>query len=247
MSPVGKVDLNIVTLRRVRYSDRHSIVTAWSRELGRVSLLVADGSGRTAARTRALTAPPGVLECVAEVRPGRDILPVSQLRPLLPLTSVRSNPLKGMVAMFLAEVMGAVMHESQPDSAAFDFIALSIRLLDNLDNDTALANFHLCFLYQLGRFLGVEPDISTWRDGRLLDMRDGVFRLTPPPHSDFLDPSESTAAARMSRMTFANMGRWKMSRAERGRALDVILHYLALHLSPGLDRLQSLEVLRSLL
>lgn len=244
---MGKTDLNIVTLRRVRYSDRHCIVTAWSRELGRVSLLVADGSGRAAARARALTTPPGLLECVADVRPGRDIFPVSQLMPLSPLTSVRSNPLKGMVAMFLAEVMGAVMVGSQPDAAVFDYISLSLQLLDDLGDDAALANFHLCFLYQLGRFLGVEPDVSTWKTGRVLDMRDGVFRLTPPPHQDFLEPDEAHAAAMMARMTFANMGKWCFTRAARNRALDVMLRYLAIHLSPGLDRMHTLDVLRSLL
>ena len=243
---MGKVDLNIVTLRRVRYSDRHCIVTAWSREMGRVSLLVADGAGRTAARSRALTAPPGLLACVGDIRPGRDIYTVSQLRPIVPLAQVRSNPVKGMVAMFLAEVMAAVMNESQPDSATFDYISLSLRLLDDLTDDTAIANFHLCFLYQLGRFLGIEPDVSTWRQGRVLDTRDGVFRATPPPHADFLDQYDSATAASMTRMTFANLRCWKFTRDGRNRALDTVLRYLSLHLSPGLNGLQSLDVLRSL-
>ncbi len=44
---MARLRLNIVTLRRTHYSDRHSILTAWSAEMGRVSLLVADGSGRS--------------------------------------------------------------------------------------------------------------------------------------------------------------------------------------------------------
>lgn len=242
-----KIPLNIVVLKRVRYSDRHAILTAWSRERGRVSLLVADGTGRAAARVRALTAPPGILECIADLRPGRDIHSAGQFRPIHPLGDVRANPVKEMVAMFLAEVMGAVMRESQPDESAFDFIVLALRALDTLDDSNAIANFHLWFLYQLGRILGVEPDVTTWRRGRVLDMLDGLYRPTLPPHPNYLDPAESAFAARMARLSLANMKKWRMTRTERNRALDVILRYLALHLAPGLTRMQSLEVLRELL
>lgn len=243
---MAKIDLNIVVLRRVRYSDRHAIVTAWSRERGRVSLLVADGSGREAARVRGLTAPPSLLGCVADMRPGRDIHPVSQLRLLAPLASVRVNPVKGMVAMFLAEVMAGVMTGMQPDEGVFDFIDLSLRLLDELPEGPAVANFHVWFLYRLGSCLGVEPDVSTWRPGSLLDMRDGMFRPVMPVHGDALDARESGFAARLWRMTPANMGRWRLTRDERNRALDVELRYLSLHLAPALGSLRSLEVLRSL-
>ncbi len=242
-----KIPLNIVVLKRVRYSDRHAILTAWSRERGCVSLLVPDSAGRSGARVRALTAPPGLLECVADLRAGRDIFPASQFRPLHPLGSVRTNPVKGMIAMFLAEVMGAVMRESQPDEGAFDFIRGALETLDGLTDPAAIANFHICFLYQLGRVLGVEPDVSTWRPGRMLDMPDGVFRATMPLHSNVLDERESAFAARMSRMTFSNMKKWRMSRQERNSSIDLILRYLSLHLSPGLARMQSLEVLRELL
>ncbi|MBD5185563.1 MAG: hypothetical protein HDS92_03030 [Bacteroidales bacterium] len=243
---MAKEPLNIVTLRRVSYNDRHSIITAWSRERGRVSLLVPDNAGRSGARARALMAPPSLAGCLADIRPGRDIFTVSDIRPLHPLADLRANPLKSMVAMFLAEVMAAILRESQPDAPLFDFVKLALEHLDALTEPRAVANFHLCFLYQLGRFLGVEPDASTWRPGRLLDMHDGLFRATPPPHADFLDAAESEAAALMSRMTFDNIKKWRLTRHQRNRSLDVILRYFAIHLAPGLAQMQSLEVFRAL-
>lgn len=244
---MADVILNIVVLKKVKYSDTHSIVTVWSRESGRLSLLVADGSGRSAARMRALMMPPAILECVARIRPGRDIYPVSQVKIVEPLADIRSNPLKGMVGMFLAEAMSALLHESQPDEAMFDYISRALTLFDALTDERATANFHLCFLYHLGRLAGVEPDLTTWRPGRVLDMLDGVFRPTLPPHTHVLGAEESAIAARMGRMSFENIKKWRLTRLERNRALDVILQYLALHLSPQLAKLQSLDVLRALL
>ena len=55
--------LSIVALKVTRYSDAQSILTAYSRELGMVSLALPAGSSRSAVRMRALTMPFGVAEC----------------------------------------------------------------------------------------------------------------------------------------------------------------------------------------
>ncbi len=94
-----KQKMHIICLRSVRYSDSKSILSAYSLEAGRVSLLVGSGNGREAMRRRALTQPLGVLECVADVVPGRDIHRVAEMRPLHPLSALRANPVKCGVAM----------------------------------------------------------------------------------------------------------------------------------------------------
>ena len=49
--------LRCIALRTTKHSDRHSIVTAWSEQLGRVGLLVSAGNGREDRRRRALMMP----------------------------------------------------------------------------------------------------------------------------------------------------------------------------------------------
>ena len=70
------MNLHLVALKTTKYSDTQTILTAYSRERGRVSLALPAGSGKGAARVRALTMPLAVIECVSEVRPGREILPM---------------------------------------------------------------------------------------------------------------------------------------------------------------------------
>lgn len=236
--------ISFISLKITRYSDTQSILTAYSREWGKVAFAVNVGKGKGASRLRALTMPLGLVECDTDARPGRDVLPLRQARPLAVLTDMHSNPVKQMMAMFLAEVLSVVLRESVPDPNIYDYVAASARYLDSLPTNE-VANFHICFLMHLGRILGIEPDVSTYAPGAMLDMRDGIWRPTPPLHGEVLTPEESATALSISRMTFANMGSFRFNRMQRARALDLVLRYYSLHVTP-LTGLRSLDILRTL-
>ncbi|MDE6117134.1 MAG: DNA repair protein RecO, partial [Duncaniella sp.] len=220
------MNLSLIALKVTKHSDKQSILTALSREWGRVSLALPAGSGKSAARMRALTMPLCVIECVTERRSAREIIPMRQVQQLIPLRTIHSNPVKQMVAMFLAEVLAALLRETNEDESLFDFITRSIRILDEAD-ESGTANFHICFLYQLGRLSGIEPDTSTFTPGSILDIRDGIWRQSMPLHRDYLPPEESAAAYRLSRMTFSNYYKYRYTREERNRILNALLHYLS--------------------
>lgn len=239
------MNLTLVALKVTKHSDKQSILTALSREWGRVSLSLPAGNGKSAARIRALTMPLCVIECVTDRRSGREIIPMRQVQQIMPLSSVHSHPVKQMVAMFLAEILAAVLRETNEDAALFDFITACIDILDNAD-EHATANFHICFLYQLGRMLGIEPDTSTYTPASILDIRDGIWRRSMPLHGDCLTPEESEAAYRLSRMTFSNYNKFRYAREERNRILDALLHYLSIHYV-SLRNLHSLDILRAML
>ena len=93
--------LSFIALKSTRYSDSQSILTAYSRELGRVSMAVPAGKGKGASRIRALTMPLSILECETDVKPGREVMPIRQVRPVIVLGEVHTHPVKQMLAMFL--------------------------------------------------------------------------------------------------------------------------------------------------
>lgn len=239
-----KQHLHIVALRTVRHSDRHSILTVYSREAGRMAFAVPAGAGREATRRRALLMPLGLAECVADIKPGREIHQMSEPRSDNPLHGLRSNPVKSAVAMFVAELLGVVLRDGPPDEGLFDFICRSVLLLDALPA-ARTANFHICFLYYLGRYLGIEPDTESFREGCVFDMVDGTFRMTAPMHRHYLEPQRARAVAMLGRMTFANMHLFRMTRLQRNDLLDGVLEYYSLHYT-GLGGLHSLDVLREI-
>lgn len=238
-------ELNIVVIRVTRYSDSHSILSAYSRELGRVALLVPAGRSRAATRLRAMTMPLALLRCQAELRPGRDILKMSQTEAVELLPNILASPSRRMTAQFLAEVLSVVLRESQADEAVFSFISRAVTLLDRLP-DRGIANFHIAFLYRLAGMIGIEPDTSTYAEGYIFDMKEGIFRPSAPLHHYWLSGDEARVAAQLDRMRFDNMALFRFSRAERNRVLDVMLDYYSIHYAP-LKSLQSLGVLRTLL
>lgn len=235
--------VRLIALHTTPYSDRHGILSAYSRELGRTSFLVPAGGGREAARRRALLQPLSAVECVARITPGRDVHTMSEPRPLLTLHTVMADPVRSVMAMFLAEVLGGVLRQSDAEEPLFDFLLDAVRRLN--DPATPVANFHLAFLYRLSAFLGVEPDTTDYRPGRVFDMLGATFRTAPPLHGRYVAGEEARALMLLSRMTWENMHTYKYTRAERARALELMLDYLRLHQS-GLTQLRSLSVLQQI-
>ncbi|MDE7119977.1 MAG: recombination protein O N-terminal domain-containing protein [Muribaculaceae bacterium] len=225
------VSLDCIALRMVRYNDRTSILTVYSRQRGRLSLAIAATASRAAARTRALVQPMGVFECRADIRPDREIVTPREIRAkVLPASG---NPLGAVQAMFAADMLSALLREPHADDALFSYLeyaAMTLSAAASVPGGTPLlANFHLALLLGLTRATGIEPDWSTWRTGSVFDMNDGVFKLFGPAHASFLPPDEATAAYSLRRMSLANAGRWRFSRNDRNRILDRLTTYFQIH------------------
>ncbi len=75
------MNLHCLALRHVAVSDSRSLLSAWSRELGRITLAFPSATSREGRRRRALTPPMALFEGVAEVRPGREVLAMRDLSP----------------------------------------------------------------------------------------------------------------------------------------------------------------------
>lgn len=239
-----KETLHLIALRTVRHNERHSILTAYTLERGMMSFLQPAGGGKEAARRRALLMPLGLAEVVADLVPGREIHPLGQTRALAPLQSLRSNPLKSSLAMFLAEVVLRVQLESQPDPHVWHFVEQSVVALDALPA-AGIANFHVAFLVRLMALAGIEPDVATYRPGAFFDMVDGVFRTAAPSHTEWLDASSSALLPSLARITYINMHLFRLTRQQRSDLLDGLLRYYTLH-GAALSTLHTLPILRTL-
>jgi len=233
--------LHCVSLRTIKYDDRRSIVSAWSRERGRVSFLVPAGNGREAQRRRALMQPLCLFEGESDIRPGRDLFAIRDVRPMRVLPDLCCDPAKAVVAIFISEVLERVLRESPPDTALSDFIFDAVTRLDAMRRAVGVANFPVLFMYKLGFFLGIEPDAGEWKPGRIFDMTEGCFRQSAPLQGRWLDADDSRSVVILHRMSFGASERLGISRAVRRRILDGIIEYYGIHHTP-LDNLKSLPV-----
>lgn len=236
--------LHCVALRTIRYSDSRSILSAWTAERGFMSFALPAGKSREATRRRALTMPLSAFEGVCDIRPGRDISFIRDIKPMDVGMAMISDPAKLAMALFLAEVFERLLRYSQRDDA------LSLTIFDTLDalnhaGPRGVANFALWTLYRLTIPLGIAPDMSAWSRGALFDPDSGRWTQTRLTGSGYDSARESTAARLLSRMTRDNIERLRLTRDDRRQMLDGLLRYYEIHFV-RLTPLHSLDVVREL-
>ncbi|MDE6269024.1 MAG: DNA repair protein RecO [Muribaculaceae bacterium] len=236
--------LHCIALRLIKYNEKSMILTAYSRERGRVGLLVPAGSGKTANRNRALLMPLSRFECVADVKQGRELYQFRGLVAHGNPAGMACNPVKQAMAMFVADLLNTILREPMTDELLYGFLADAVDYLAN-SGARGVANFHLALLVRMQRFLGIEPDYSTYRAGALMDLTEGRFVMTPPTRGEYLTREEALVAARLGRMTFRNMHGARLSRGARNEILDRMLRYYSIH-GYRVEGLGSLDVLRTL-
>ena len=199
-----------VALRTIRHNDKNAIVHVYTDTHGLLAFLLPQSTGKAARMKRALFQPLSLVELVADIVPSREIFHIRECRCLMPLPQIHTDPVRNAIAMFLTELLSHVIQEQERNMPLFSFITGSVQLLDK--EKEGIANFHICFLYNLGVFIGIEPDRDTYRPGCVFDMEGGVFSSCRPVHGHYVEGVEAEAVYRLSRITFANMHLFRFNR-----------------------------------
>ena len=147
------------------------------------------------------------------------------------------------LAFFVAEFIMYATRDLHNDSILYDFVEQSLIWLDTADK--GIANFHLMFMIRMSKFLGFFPDMSSYRQGYIFDMREGRFSGDVPTHRDYLLPEDADKMHILMRMTPSNLHYFKMTKKERNRIIDFSLQFYRLHI-PQFGEMKTLEVLRAL-
>jgi len=233
-----------VVLNTVRYNDTTSIVHIYTDQRGLMAFAVTQGASRTARLRNAMLMPLSLVNIEARISPQRSLCRLREVQPSYPLVTLYSDPIKNAIAMFISELMTHVIQEVERNTALFRYLEQAVQLLEQLPTRDA-ANFHICYLYHLGAHLGIQPNVQTYQPGYWFDMTDGVFVSGVNNRHPHLRPEQAQVIYLLSRMTFANMTRFRFTRDERNSVLDVILNYYKLH-NASIGTLRSPDILRQL-
>lgn len=232
---------NAIVLNVIKYNDRHNIAHVYSDTRGVLPLLVRQGSTAGSRARNAMFMPLSLLEVVASFRAGNELGRIVEVRRRELLLDLHSHPAKVTIALFIAEVLQRAIVEQERNDQLFAFIDHSVLRLDSAQR--GIANFHITFLYQLGRYVGIQPDINTYAPGRWFDLQEGVFTVGVPRSGHALPPDHARAIRLLSRMNYDNMHLFRFTRRQRALLLDTTLAYYRLHQST-LGTLRSLDILK---
>ena len=232
-----------IVLHAFKFGEGKLMVEMFTQNRGCVTFVVRPSTSAKGTMKKQYFQPFSLLEVEFDYRPKNDLQHLKNVGLAVPLSSIPFDAYKLSITLFLSELTLHVVHHEPINEPLFDYVFHSIEWLDSCNDN--FANFHLVYMIHLLRFLGIYPNLDDYVSGCYFDMRNGYYVRTLPLHGQFLPIEDTALVATLARMDYANMHLFKLSRAERNRFCDIVLHYYALHL-PKFPEIKSLAVLRDL-
>ena len=211
-------DARLIILQYTKIKDSAIVIHTLSREWGRRSFIVHLGKGASLA----LFQPLGIVEAEITENPKSELWRASRVTQAVPLVSLRTDPSKNAIVLFMSEVLYRGVREGTAEEELYDWCERSILTLEALEKD--YANFHLRWLLELAATMGFEPSLED---------------LAPFAGERFPEVKALLGASFEEAMLLP------LSGARRSDLCEVFIRYLSHHSESTLD-IRSLRVLREL-
>ena len=237
------VKTEAIVLHAIKFGESRLIVDMFTREVGRTSFAVPIPKTSKGRLKKQYFQPMTLLEVECDIRQRDQLQKLKDARLLAAYASIPFSPEKLALSLFTAEFLCHALRAEQQNEPLFVYLYDSMQWLDMIE--TGFANFHLTFLIRMSRFLGFYPNLDDYVRGYIFDLRTATFSLQVPTHRDFLQPDDAQRIHTLMRMDFPTMHLFRLSRQERNRITEVLLHYYQLHI-PQFPELKSLDVLKEL-
>lgn len=235
--------INGIVLNIRKYNDRNSIITIYTRERGRLSLISTIGIGKASNARRARLQPLGVINADINYRENSELQRLGRFNTTEVWSDLYFHPSKRAITLFLSEFLYKLLNAEMPDPGLFDFLLDSLRRLDMMKQ--GVADFHIPFLVSLLPFAGIQPDISGYKQGLVFDFPSGSFVERYDAKAPYLDGEEAKQVPLIAKINFTNIKSLRLSSMNRRQILYGLLNYYSFHF-PGLGNLKSPEVLREI-
>jgi DNA repair protein RecO (recombination protein O) len=185
-----------------------------------------------------------LLEMAVYYRPGHDLQRLKDARIAVPFEHIPFDVRKSSQAIFLTEILLKCIKEEEPNADLFDFLFHAACLLDM--KKEGIANFHLAFLFNLTRFLGVFPQLPGRFQEGFFDLETASFSTSEPFHNQFMDIETTSKFKELFEFELGRVELFSFSHSQRTVLLTRLLEYYRIHLDLTGD-IKSLTVLKEVM
>lgn len=230
-----------IALHSIRYGDSSIIAYLYSEMFGRISILVHSAYGKSKGTGKAVFFQPlNQLDIVFYRKETQAIAKLKETNLDINYISIPFDPVKRAIALFIGELIYKTVKEEVSNPAMYKYLVGSIQLLDVLHSGSS--NYHLLFMMQLTRHLGIYPG-NTWSEyNKIFDMKNGIFVHNEPQHPLFLSTQNSQLLSLLMQTPFDQSDQLTFNHFQRNQIIQDILYYYQVHLGSVSD-LKSLTVL----
>lgn len=233
--------LNGIVLRTIKHNDTLMIADILTQSHGRMSFIVPTSRAKRGVRN-VLFQPLSMLSFSAPVG-RRGLARLSEVQPYYMYSTIPYDVCKSAIALYLSEFLSAVLREEGENEALFAYLDYALSWFDEARE--GYSDFHIVFLLQLTRYIGIYPNVEGARPGAYFDLAAGCVVNEHPMHGQFLSPDDTVNFIELLKVGFDSMCSLTLNRRARGQYLALIDNYYRLHI-PDFPRLKSAEVLKEL-
>ncbi len=232
-----------IVLHHIRYGETSIIAHIYTELFGRQSYIINNVRRIRSSFSLNYFQPLTVLDIEAYHKPSRDIQRIKEIKRHIPLNQIASDISKSSIAIFVAEILYKTLHEAESNLSMFDFLNHSIQFLDLMNK--GISNFHLIFLIQYSKYLGIFPQIQLDQlSGEAVNKRYSEHLMED---SLFKDLSENARKklSELTRRSFQNLEDISISSDIRMELLEKLVEFYRLHFE-NIGQINSLKVLKEI-
>ena len=230
-----------IVLNQIKYTDSGIVTQIFTKKYGRQSFLIKGMRNKKSGKHAVLFRPLTILDLVLYYKESRSMQTLREFSVEYAPSGIYDNVLKSSIAIFIGEVLTAVLREEGQQDDLFNYIKHSVEYLDH-KNET-FSNFHIAFLVGLCSFLGFEPGKRIGEENRLFDMVNGTFVPLPPAHGIYSNLEISGILADFFSSSWDEINQISLSGSMRNDVLSELLRYYSVHL-PSFRKINSLDILK---
>jgi DNA repair protein RecO (recombination protein O) len=232
-----------IVLSNTNFRDNSIISHIYTQDFGRQSYMLNGVRNQKGAIRPSHVMPLTLLDLVIYHKPSSQIQQIKELRCEPILKSVHFDVFKNSIALFVAEVLNAVLREEEPNPRMFQFLSHFIHILDL--EEGRVANYPSYFLIQLSRYLGFYPK-GNFTENSIFNLVEGVFMEDAIAGDSCLTTSESDLWWKIMNSNLDTWSEVQISPNIRSALLTHLLTYYQIHGLHG-HKIKSHLVLREVL
>lgn len=234
---------NGIVISNTNFRDNSIISQIYTEQFGRQSYIFHGVRNQKGAIRPSHLMPLSLLEMVVYHKASSQIQQVKELRCEPVLQSIHFDVYKNCIALFVAEVLSAVLHEEENNPNLFRFLTHFIHILDL--EQSRVSNYPSYFLLQLSRHLGFYPK-GNYQKGGVFNLGEGIFMSPGYFGEHCLTSAESEWWWKIMNSNLDEWSEQTVPNKVRSTLMNHLLRYFELHGLHG-HKIKSHLVLREVL
>ena len=191
-----------IILRRIKYSETSLIVTLYTKEYGKVSL-IAKGARNPKSKFVGSLEPATYVSIVYYHKDSRDLQMLSEVDPMRSNSSIISSIRKVAVAFAMLNLIDKAVSESESNEGLFDLLNESLLVLNDSESDLLILwYFEINLLRQIGFEINIDNPAGIEKENRLKGEALKIFKQLENADLNEMDVEQFT------RGTFKKMNRF---------------------------------------